>query len=85
LPCRSALAPRGRSIVGDPHVHRVFVATYRCGVFDDAMLTRCEQVIRPIRDDFAVPTGGAQPSIVKEHNHGQKHPDRHRADASSRP
>ena len=34
------------------HVHLVFVTKYRRGVFDDDMLTRCEQVMREVCEDF---------------------------------
>ena len=43
---------RGRSVVWNLHVHLVFVTKYRRGVFDDAMLTRCEQVMREVCADF---------------------------------
>ena len=39
---------RGRSVVFDLHVHLVFVTRYRRDVLDDAMLTRCEQVMRDV-------------------------------------
>lgn len=34
------------------HVHLVFVTKYRRGVLNDEMLTRCEQVMREVCDDF---------------------------------
>ena len=34
------------------HVHLVFVTRCRRGVFDDGMLTRCEQVLREVCADF---------------------------------
>lgn len=34
------------------HVHLVFVTKYRRGVLTDAMLTRCESVMRAVCDDF---------------------------------
>lgn len=43
---------RGRSVVWNLHVHLVFVTKYRRGVFDDAMLIRCEQVMRQVCEDF---------------------------------
>ncbi|MFF0635983.1 IS200/IS605 family transposase [Nocardia sp. NPDC004151] len=43
---------RGRSVVSALHVHLVFVTRYRRGVLDDAMLTRCEQVMRGVCTDF---------------------------------
>lgn len=43
---------RGRSVVHNLHVHLVFTAKYRRGVFDDAMLERCEQVMREVCADF---------------------------------
>ena len=39
---------RGRSVVHHIYVHLVFVTRYRRGVLDDAMLTRCEQVMRDV-------------------------------------
>lgn len=43
---------RGRHVVSALHVHLVFVTKYRRGVLDDAMLTRCEQVMRGVCGDF---------------------------------
>jgi putative transposase len=43
---------RGRHVVSALHVHLVFVTKYRRGVFDDEMLTRCEQVMRSVCADF---------------------------------
>ncbi|TDB99828.1 IS200/IS605 family transposase [Micromonospora fluostatini] len=43
---------RGRSTVINLQAHLVFVTKYRRGVFDDAMLTRCEQVMRNVCADF---------------------------------
>jgi putative transposase len=43
---------RGRHVVSAMHVHLVFTPKYRRGVFDDAMLTRCEQVMRDVCTDF---------------------------------
>jgi putative transposase len=39
---------RGRSVVHNLHVHLVFVTKYRRGVFDGAMLTRCEEIMRDV-------------------------------------
>jgi len=39
---------RGRSVVDDLHVHLVFVTRYWRDVLNDAMLTRCEQVMRDV-------------------------------------
>ncbi|WP_084957314.1 IS200/IS605 family transposase [Thermoactinospora rubra] len=39
---------RGRSVVHNLHVHLVFVTRYRGDVLDNAMLTRCEQVMRDV-------------------------------------
>ena len=39
---------RGRSVVYNLHVHLVFVTKYRRDVLNDAMLTRCEQVMREV-------------------------------------
>ena len=43
---------RGRHVVSAMHVHLVFTPKYRRGVFDDAMLTRCEEVMRGVCEDF---------------------------------
>ncbi|HEX8726943.1 MAG TPA: IS200/IS605 family transposase [Gemmatimonadaceae bacterium] len=43
---------RGRHVVSALHVHLVFVTKYRRGVFDDAMLTRCEEIMRAVCVDF---------------------------------
>lgn len=34
------------------HVHLVFVTKYRRGVFTDEMLTRCEEIMRKVCEDF---------------------------------
>jgi putative transposase len=39
---------RGRSVVYNLHVHLVFVTRYRRDVLNEAMLTRCEQVMRDV-------------------------------------
>lgn len=43
---------RGRSTVWNLHVHLVFVTKYRRGVFTDAMLARCEQIMAGVAKDF---------------------------------
>ena len=43
---------RGRHVVFNLHVHLVFVTKYRRGVFDDAMLTRCEEIMRDVCQSF---------------------------------
>jgi putative transposase len=43
---------RGRSVVYNLHAHLVFVTKYRRGAFTDAMLTRCEQVMRDVCAGF---------------------------------
>ncbi|MEX5709793.1 IS200/IS605 family transposase [Parafrankia sp. FMc6] len=43
---------RGRHVVSSLHAHLVFVTRYRRGVLDDAMLTRCEQIMRSVCSDF---------------------------------
>lgn len=43
---------RGRSVVNAMHVHLVFVTKYRHGVFTNAMLSYCEQVMRDVCADF---------------------------------
>ncbi|MFH8471117.1 IS200/IS605 family transposase [Streptomyces sp. NPDC018000] len=42
----------GRHVVSAMHVHVVFVTKYRRGVFNDEMLTRCEEITRKVREDF---------------------------------
>lgn len=42
----------GRHAVWDLHVHLVFVTKYRCGVFTDAILADCEEVMRKVCADF---------------------------------
>ena len=43
---------RGRSIVYTLHAHLVFTPKYRRKVFTDAILTRCEEVMRKVCEDF---------------------------------
>ncbi|MER5432324.1 IS200/IS605 family transposase [Streptomyces sp. NPDC002588] len=43
---------RGRHVVSAMHVHLVFVTKYRRGVFNDEMLTRCEEIMRKVCEDF---------------------------------
>ncbi|MFI0153782.1 IS200/IS605 family transposase [Streptomyces lydicus] len=43
---------RGRHVVYNLHAHLVFVTKYRRTVFDDAMLTRCEEIMRKVCEDF---------------------------------
>ncbi|MGV9351519.1 IS200/IS605 family transposase, partial [Streptomyces spiralis] len=43
---------RGRHVISAMHVHLVFVTKYRRGVFDDEMLTRCEEIMRKVCEDF---------------------------------
>ncbi|MEU9857341.1 IS200/IS605 family transposase [Streptomyces sp. NPDC047974] len=38
----------GRHVTHNLHAHLVFVTKYRCGVFDDAMLKRCEEIMREV-------------------------------------
>ncbi|WP_075926945.1 IS200/IS605 family transposase [Nocardiopsis sp. CNR-923] len=56
---------RGRSVVYTLHAHLVFTPKYRRGVFDEAMLTRCEEIMREVCADF-----GAQ---LREFNGGTDH------------
>ncbi|MFI1769750.1 IS200/IS605 family transposase, partial [Streptomyces sp. NPDC020800] len=42
----------GRHVVYSLHVHLVFVTKYRGGVLDDAMLRRCEEIMRDVCNDF---------------------------------
>src|SRR5690606_31782148 len=43
---------RGRTVVYNLHAHLVFVTKYRRGVLTDEMLTRCEEVMRKVCEDF---------------------------------
>lgn len=43
---------RGRHVVSAMHVHLVFVTKCRRGVFNDEMLTRCEEIMRKVCEDF---------------------------------
>ena len=43
---------RGRTVVCDLHVHLVFITKYRHGAMTDAMLTRCEEIMREVCADF---------------------------------
>ncbi|MEW2087401.1 IS200/IS605 family transposase [Streptomyces sp. NPDC005283] len=43
---------RGRYVVSAMHVHLVFVTKYRRGVFNHEMLTRCEEIMRKVCEDF---------------------------------
>jgi putative transposase len=43
---------RGRSVVHSLHVHLVFVTKYRRGAFTEQILTRCEEVMREVCEDF---------------------------------
>ena len=43
---------RGRRVVSAMHVHLVFVTRYRRGVFNDEMLTRCEEITRKVCEGF---------------------------------
>ncbi|SFF72291.1 putative transposase [Streptomyces mirabilis] len=42
----------GRHVLHNLHVHLVFVTKYRRKAFTDAMLTRCEEVMREVCTDF---------------------------------
>ena len=42
----------GRHVVYNLHAHLVFVTKYRRKAFTDAMLTRCEEVMRQVCQDF---------------------------------
>ena len=42
------------------HVHLVFVTKYRRDVFNDAMLTRCEEIMRDVAGGL-----GAEPSMPR--------------------
>ncbi|MFF1690584.1 IS200/IS605 family transposase [Streptomyces sp. NPDC058254] len=43
---------RGAHVVHNLHVHLVFVTKCRRGVMDDAMLTRCEEIMREVCGSF---------------------------------
>ncbi len=43
---------RGRTVVYHLHAHLVFVTKYRRGVMNDEMLTRCEEIMRKVCQDF---------------------------------
>ncbi|HWS36505.1 MAG TPA: IS200/IS605 family transposase [Actinoplanes sp.] len=43
---------RGRSVVHNMHVHLVFTTKYRRGALTDAILTRCEEIMRNVCADF---------------------------------
>ncbi|MBT2505471.1 IS200/IS605 family transposase [Streptomyces sp. ISL-98] len=43
---------RGNHVIYNLHVHLVFVTKYRRGVFNDEMLTRCEEIMRNVCQDF---------------------------------
>ncbi|WP_367433885.1 IS200/IS605 family transposase [Streptomyces celluloflavus] len=45
---------RGRHIVHHLHAHLVFVTRYRRTVFSNEMLTRCEEIMRKVCEDFEV-------------------------------
>lgn len=47
----------GRHVVHNLHAHLVFVTKYRRGVFTDAMLARCEEIMREVCTDFEVELG----------------------------
>ncbi|MGW3317929.1 IS200/IS605 family transposase [Streptomyces fungicidicus] len=56
---------RGRQVVSAMHVHLVFVTKYRRGVFEDEMLTHCEEIMRKVCEDFE--------AELKEFNGGRDH------------
>lgn len=43
---------RGRTVIYTLHAHLVFTPKYRRRVFDDTMLTRCEEIMRKVCEDF---------------------------------
>lgn len=43
---------RGRSVIYILHAHLVFTPKYRRKVFTDTILTRCEEVMRKVCEDF---------------------------------
>lgn len=42
----------GRHVAHNLHAHLVFVTKYRKDVLDDEMLTRCEEIMRKVCEDF---------------------------------
>lgn len=56
---------RGRNCVSALHAHLVFVTKYRRKVFTDEMLTRLEQILKGVCDEFEV--------VLKEFNGEQDH------------
>ena len=56
---------RGRSTVWNLHAHLVFVTKCRRGVFNDEMLTHCENVMRKVCEDF----GAELREFNGEHDH----------------
>ncbi|NEC89614.1 IS200/IS605 family transposase [Streptomyces sp. SID12501] len=42
----------GRHVVNNLHVHLVFVTKYRNGALTEAMLSRCEEIMREVCADF---------------------------------
>ncbi|WP_432108307.1 IS200/IS605 family transposase [Streptomyces sp. AA1529] len=49
---------RRRTVVHNLHAHLVFVTKYRRGAMDDEMLTRCEETMRKVCDDFGATLTG---------------------------
>ncbi|MFF9062605.1 IS200/IS605 family transposase [Streptomyces sp. NPDC014882] len=45
---------KGRHVSYHLHAHLVFVTKYRRGIFDDAMLKRCEEIMREVCAGFDV-------------------------------
>ncbi|MFI5645377.1 IS200/IS605 family transposase [Kitasatospora sp. NPDC051705] len=43
---------RGNHVAHNLHAHLMFVTKYRREIFDDAMLTRCEAIMRDVCDSF---------------------------------
>ncbi|MGW3655307.1 IS200/IS605 family transposase [Streptomyces sp. NPDC005151] len=43
---------RGRHVIYNLHAHLVFVTQYRRNVFNDDMLTRCEEIMRNVCTEF---------------------------------
>ncbi|MFE7331750.1 transposase, partial [Streptomyces sp. NPDC057565] len=42
----------GRHVTCSLHAHLLFVTRYRRDVFNDEMLTRCEEIMRKVCEDF---------------------------------
>lgn len=62
---RLSFVRTGRHVVHNLHVHLVFVTKYRRKAFTDEMLTRCEEIMREVCQDFR--------AELKQFNGGEGH------------